>query len=192
MRLVRFLASVAVAALSAMALVPKLVWEGGKWVTKNVFGAGGGGGAVAAQARAAAELQAAADEVAEAKAAPAPAANPSPVGTPDWVWGTAALQVLAGERDAAKGVLDEPALEYLLALTPEQGMRLAAFSPDRIGRHLTGNEPIKSLAQAASLEDYWGAEIKRLCAESARPRPLLRVNPRAGLDDEAPAPALAR
>lgn len=191
MRAFAFLATVAKMAFAAIAFMPRLVWEGGKWVTRNVLGGGAGGNAAQAQAQAAAELQAAATEVAQAKASPAPTADSSPVGTPDWTWGTAALQVLAGDRDAGAGVLDEPALEYLLALTPEQGMKLAAFSPDRIGRHLTGSEPIKSLAQAASLEDYWGAEIKRLTAETAKAVPLLRVDEYAGLD-RAERPAFAR
>lgn len=183
--LARFIASVAMAALSAMALVPRLVWEGGKWVAKNVFGSGAGGNAAAAQAQAAAELQAAANEVAAAKAAPTPAPEPaSPVGTPDWEWGTTALRFLAGDRDAAKGVLDEAAVAYLETLTPDQEMKLAAFSPDRIGRHLTGNQPIRSLPQAGSLHDYWTAEIKRLTAESARAVPLLRVDEHAGLSRE--------
>lgn len=183
--LARFIASVAMAALSAMALIPRLVWEGGKWITKSAFGSGAGGNAAAAQAQAAAELQAAASEVAAAKAAPAPAPEPaSPVGTPDWEWGTTALRFLAGDRDAAKGVLDEAALDYLTKLTPDQSMRLAAFSPDRIGRHLTGNHPIKSLPQAGSLHDYWTAEIKRLVDESARAVPLLRVDEHAGLSRE--------
>ncbi len=186
MRAFALLATVAKLAFAALTLVPRLVWEGGKWIVKEVIGGGsaGAGNAAAAQARAAAEIQAAAEEVAQAKTAPAPAANPSPVGTPNWVCGTAALQVLAGDRDAAKGVLDEPALEYLLALSPEQGLKLAAFPPDRIGRHLSGNQPIKSLAQAASLEDYWGAEIERLREETKSRVPLLRVDEFAGLDRE--------
>ena len=151
--------------------------------SRSVFG-GAGGNAAAAQAQAAAELQAAADEVAAAKAAPAPAPEPSPVGTPDWEWGTAALRVLAGDSGAAKGVLDEAAISYLEKLTPDQSMRLAAFSPDRIGRHLTGNQPIKSLPQAGSLHDYWTAEIRRLTAESERAVPLLRVDEHAGLSRE--------
>lgn len=182
--LARFIASVAMAALSAMALAPKLVWEGGKWVAKSVFGSGAGGNAAAAQAQAAAELQAAANEVAAAKAAPAPALAASPVGTPDWEWGTAALRVLAGDPDAGKGILDEAALKYLLALSPDQGMKLAAFPPDRIGRHLTGNEPIWSIAQATSLKDYWSAEIERLCAETSKTVPLLQVDEHAGLSRE--------
>lgn len=183
MRFLKLLATVAAAALSAMALVPKLVWEGGKWVTKNVIGGAGGAGgnAAAAQAQAAAEIQAAAQEVAAAKVAPAPAKDSSPVGTPDWTWGTAALQVLAGDREAAKGVLDEAAVDYLETLTPDEGMRLAAFSPDRIGRHLTGREPVRSLPQAGSLHAYWGKEIDRLREETTRAVPLLEVDEYAGL-----------
>lgn len=199
MRASRFIATVIKAALAALAFMPRMVWEGGKWVIKEVAGAAASGSAAAAQAQAAAEIQAAAEEVAAAKAAPTSAVPTSPVGTPDWTWGTAALAVLAGDRGGAAGILDEAALSYLDGLSADQGMRLAAFPPDRIGRHLTGNEPIQSLPQAQSLHAYWGKEIQRLCdegaAEEALARPRLRVNPRAGLDDDGvplPIPAFAR
>ena len=183
MRAVAFLATVAKLALAAITLVPRLVWEGGRWIVKEVIGGGGAGGnAAAAQAQAAAELQAAASEVAQAKAAPAQTKDSSPVGTPDWTWGTAALRILAGDRDAGAGILDEAAISYLEKLTPDEGMRLAVFSPDRIGRHLTGREPVRSLPQAGSLRAYWGAEIERLRAETAKAVPLLRGDEHAGLD----------
>lgn len=190
--MLKFLATLARFAAAALTLVPRLVWEGGRWVVKEVLGAGAGGGTAAAQAQAAAEISAAAEEVAAAKAAPAKAASPSPVGTPDWEWGTAALHVLAGDREAGKGILDAAALSYLAKLTPDEGLRLAAFPPDRIGRHLTGNNPIRSLPQAASPHAYWGAEIKRLVAETERAAvPLLRVEENAGLE-EARKAAFAR
>jgi hypothetical protein len=181
--IVRFLATVAKIALAAAAFAPRLVWESGKWISKNVFGSGAGGGAVAAQAQAAAELQAAAEEVAHAHAAPAAAEPASPVGTPDWIWGTAALHVLAEGREAGEGILDESSLAYLTGLSAEQGLRLAAFSPDWIGRHLTGNEPIRSLPQAGSPHSYWAAEIQRLCAETDKIVPILRVDENAGLEE---------
>ncbi|AWB24229.1 MULTISPECIES: hypothetical protein [Methylobacterium] len=190
--MLKFLASVARFALAAITLVPRLVWEGGRWIMREVVAGGAGGGAAAAQAQAAAEISAAAQEVAAAKAAPAKAKDSSPVGTPDWEWGTAALHVLAGDRDAGKGILDQAAISYLEKLTPDEGLRLAAFPPDRIGRHLTGYNPIRSLPQAGSPHAYWGAEIKRLVAETERAAvPLLRVDENAGLE-EARKAAFAR
>jgi hypothetical protein len=190
--MLKFLASVARAAIVALTLVPRLVWEGGKWIVKDVLGAGAGGGAAAAQAQAAAEISAAAQEVAAAKAAPAKTAAASPVGTPDWEWGTAALRILGGDRDAGRGILDQAAISYLEKLTPDQGLKLAAFPPQRIGQHLTGNNPIRSLPQAGSPHAYWGAEIKRLTTEAERASvPLLRVDEHAGLE-EARRAAFAR
>lgn len=192
MKAIRFVALVMKVALAAIAFAPRLVWEAGKWVIKEVSGAAGANSAAAAQAQVAAELQAAADEVAHAQAAPVAAEYTSPIGTPNWAWGTAALHVLAEGREVGVGILDEAALSYLEKLSPEQGLRLAAFSPDRIGRHLTGNEPIRSLPQPGSLHSYWAAEIQRLGAQTADIEAVVKVNPRASLDDRAPVPAYAR
>lgn len=188
---VRFVALVMKAALAAMAAAPRLVWDGVRWVARSLSGAPGQ--AAAAQAEAVAELQAAADEATQNLAAPAAAAPAAPSADASLEWGQAALRFLAGQRRGVEGTLDEPALAYLGALSPEQQARLAAHPARRIGEHLLRERRIASLPEPEDMAAWRRAEIDRLCRQPVA-EPVLRVDPWAGLPREArsrPAPAFA-
>ncbi|MEE7478848.1 hypothetical protein [Methylobacterium hispanicum] len=189
---VRFVAAIMKAALVALATAPRLVWDGVRWVARSMSG-GAPGQAAAAQAEAVAELQAAADEATQNLAAPAASATAAPSADASVEWGQAALRFLAGQRRGVEGTLDEPALAYLGALSPEQQARLAAHPARRIGEHLLRERRIASLPEPEDMAGWRKAELARLCRLSL-PEPVLRVDPWAGLPKEArsrPAPAFA-
>ncbi len=191
MRLLRFFAAVMRAALAAMAVVPRLVWDGARWIARSMSGAPGQ--AAAAQAEAVAEMQAAAAEAEQDLAALARAAPAAASADASLEWGQAALRFLAGQRRGVEGTLDEPALAYLGALSPEQQARLAAHPARRIGEHLLRERRIASLPEPEDLAAWRKAELARVCRQPVA-EPILRVDPYAGLPRGAqsrPAPAFA-
>ncbi|MFH6786664.1 hypothetical protein [Methylobacterium sp. MA0201] len=188
---VRFIAAVMKAALAAMAAVPRLIWDGARWIARSMSGAPGQ--AAAAQAEAVAEMQAAAAEAEQDLAAPAAAAPAATSAAASLEWGQAALRFLAGQRRGVEAVLDVPALAYLGALSPEQQARLAAHPARRIGEHLLRERRIASLPEPEDLAAWRRAELARLCRQPVA-EPIQRVDPWAGLPREArsrPAPAFA-
>ncbi|KMO15956.1 hypothetical protein [Methylobacterium platani] len=190
MRLMRFFAAVMKAALAAMAAVPRLIWDGARWVARAVTGAPPA--VAAAQAEAMAEIEAAAQEQAAPQAKPA--ATPAAVHE---AWGRAAVAHLAplpGQPPAATACLDDAARRYLDTLTPAQALRLASMEHRHVGAHLLGDRPLAALPKPLTMAEWRKEEMERLGAK-ATPRARPDAEPQRGRREAshrlAPAFAIA-
>lgn len=177
-------------ALAAMAAIPKAVFEGGRWVLRNVFGPPTPAGL---------HIEEAMDAV-QAAAAPTPASDTvralDTVQTADAVraaplaeaadamrdWGRVArayaVSRLSSEPEPDMGRLDESAELWLRGLTDEECGRLLDFSAQRVSDHMLGHHPIPGLyrcrvrpawAPAVLLADIEGDErVEAVRADLAR------------------------
>lgn len=155
-RLARLMASVAAAALAALALAPRMVWEGGKWVAKTVFPGQPQQEAIAEQ-----ELM---EEIMRPR--PLPKAD---VGceNPHEAWGRAAADHMmpCGEPLVRpEAVLDERARAYLDSLDVMERAALLAYEPRHIGQHLLGERVLKGLPKVPTAAEFTDAEKARLAA----------------------------
>ncbi|MEE8628168.1 MULTISPECIES: hypothetical protein [Methylobacterium] len=186
--LIRFIAAIMRAALAAMAAVPRLIWDGARWVARAVTAPPP---AVAeAQAEAMAEIEAMAQEDAATKAKPA--STPAAVHE---AWGRAAVAHLAplpGQAPEATACLDDAARVYLDRLTPEQALRLASLEPRHVGAHLLGNRHLAALPRPLTMAEWRKEEMERLAVKVA-PQPHPDAEPRRDRREAShrPAPAFA-
>ncbi|WP_267358609.1 MULTISPECIES: hypothetical protein [unclassified Methylobacterium] len=159
-------------AISAMATVTRAVYEGGKWVLRQVSAPASQ--TANAQADALTEIEAltaGAESSAEAKAAVLADVPDLSVQTggyedsPEREWGIAAMAImypLPGDDGKAAACLDVAAKAYLGRLTHDQKVTLTLYGSRRIGEHLLGMNRIPSLPRAPTYSEWQQAEYERL------------------------------
>ncbi len=192
----RKFAAMLAATIAAMLAVPKMVYEGGRWVLRAMF---------APPAPAGLEVEEAMDAV-RAAAAPTPAPSEparDAVQAADAVrkaslaeaadavreWGRLARAYatsrLSAEPEPDLRALDEAAESWLRSLSDEECRRLLDFGVQRVSDHLLGAHPIPGLsrcqqypawAPAVLLADAPGRRALR--RRPGRPRPRSRERPR--------------
>ncbi|MBE7196327.1 MAG: hypothetical protein INR70_00790 [Parafilimonas terrae] len=152
----RFLASVMRAVAAALALAPRLVWEGGKWVAKTFFP-----GPPQQEAIAENELMA---ELMRPREIPSVDTG---YDSPDEAWGRAAADRLVpcGESlHRPEAILDERALAYLDSLDIMQRAAILAYEPRHIGQFLLGERVLKNLPPVPTAAQFTEGEKQRLAA----------------------------
>ena len=150
----RFLASVMRAVAAALALAPRLVWEGGKWVARTFFP-----GAPQEQTVAEQEMM---EELLRPREIPAAVTGYE---NPDEAWGRAAsdhLIPLGTPLHRPEEILDERAMSYLDSLDLSERSALLAHDARHIGQHLMGERKLKGLPPVPTAQQFNDAEGARL------------------------------
>lgn len=152
----RFLAAFARSLAAALAAMPRLVWESGKWVAKTFFP-----GAPQEQSAAEEELM---EELLRPREIPAAVTGYE---NPDEAWGRAAGDFLipCGESlHRPEAILDERARAYLDSLNVMERAALLAHDARHIGQHLLGERKLKGLPPVPTGAQWNDAEKARLAA----------------------------
>lgn len=155
----RFLAAFARSLAAALAAMPRLVWEGGKWVAKTFFPG-------APQEQSAAEEEMVAELLRPRELPKADTGYEDPAEA----WGRAAGDFLVpcGEPlHRPEAILDERARAYLDSLNVMERAALLAYEPRHIGQHLLGERALKNLPPVPTAAQFTDAEKARLAALAA-------------------------
>lgn len=152
----RILRSFGLALAAALANMPRLVWEGGKWVAKTFFP-----GQPQQEAMAEQELI---EEILRPRELPAVETGYE---DPREAWGRAAADRMmpCGEPLVhPEAVLDERAQCYLDSLNVMERAALLAYEPKHIGLFLLGERKLKGLPPVPTAAEFTAAEKARLAA----------------------------
>ncbi|GAB6843004.1 hypothetical protein HNR00_003076 [Methylorubrum rhodinum] len=155
----RFLAAFARSLAAALAAMPRMVFEGGKWVARTFFP-----GRPQEEAMAEQELV---EELMRPRELPKADTG---YDSPDEAWGRAAGDFLipCGESlHRPEAILDERAMAYLDSLNVMERAAILAYDAKFIGQHLMGERKLKGLPPVPTAAQWTDAEKARLAALAA-------------------------